>query len=343
MVRWGTKTKLAAILLVLSIIEPCSAWGSLTHVRMSDEAGIPYPGWKMEYLSGSIAPDAGYVVSASWGNKFHGRDVDKALTIANTMFRLAENREEKAFAKGWLAHLMQDRVAHGGGTGLPNDDGYGVGYSNYAAEKYGLSHIEAEFYVDGRVFYEKGWNWDFVKFAVPLDLVIDTMNSVYGTAPDRGALSNAYNSFASEYFGELTFWSSPAGNALYLSLKVLGKVSDYDKYVNEIHCNPYERSIYLTQHPQEKFTSSAKNSPEHADKEPVNAWMVEYVKRLEKAGAIKINRKMENGWLTVEFRIVDKAKMNKVAENLLEDMVRSGMAPKNTLRMLKIVKLERVE
>ncbi|MEM4279410.1 MAG: hypothetical protein QXP28_03090 [Archaeoglobaceae archaeon] len=53
-------------------ISPSIAWGTLTHIRMSSEAGNPYLGWKMEYLSGSIAPDGGYLISNEWGSKFHG-------------------------------------------------------------------------------------------------------------------------------------------------------------------------------------------------------------------------------------------------------------------------------
>ncbi len=200
------------MLLALSIVQPTLAWGTITHVKMSSEAGNPYPGWKMEYLSGSIAPDAGYMVSNEWGYKFHGSDVSEALRVADTMLNLADSNEEKAFAKGWLAHLMQDRVAHGNGSGggVPEDNTYGVGYSNYAGEKYGVGHLGAEYFVNGRVFYEK-WNWEFVKFAVPIDLVIKTMDNIYKSAPDKDTLTSAYNTFAEDYYGELAFWPSPAG------------------------------------------------------------------------------------------------------------------------------------
>ena len=93
--RWVVEMKqvkwLVCVLIVLSMVQPALAWGTITHVKMSAEAGNPYPGYKMEYLSGSIAPDAGYAISNEWGYKFHGDDVSKALRIADTMFNLADS------------------------------------------------------------------------------------------------------------------------------------------------------------------------------------------------------------------------------------------------------------
>jgi len=64
-VRW--LVGVLVVMLVLSMVQPTLAWGTITHVKMSAEAGNPYPGWKMEYLSGSIAPDAGYVIQNDRG------------------------------------------------------------------------------------------------------------------------------------------------------------------------------------------------------------------------------------------------------------------------------------
>ncbi|AAB89684.1 zinc dependent phospholipase C family protein [Archaeoglobus fulgidus] len=323
--------KVLSLVLVLAVLEsivPVSAWGTITHVRMSSEAGNPYTGFKMEYLSGSIAPDAGYIISTEWGTKFHGYYVNDALNIANKMLSLAEGTDEKAFAKGWLAHLMQDRVAHGNGDGLPKDQAYGEGYSNYAAKKYGLTHIEAEFFVNGRVIHEKGWDWDFVRFAVPTELIVKTMRSLYGSAPNENDLNNAYNTFAMEYYGELAFWNSPSGNTAYLTLLLFGTVSDYDDYVSDVHCNPYEESIYLTNHPNARSTYAAGTyimgvKKVKSSDGQIKKWMKEYAERLEKAGAIKVNRKFEDGWLVIEFRMVDKYKADRIAKEVLQDMARS--------------------
>ncbi|AIG99160.1 MAG: hypothetical protein PWQ40_1559 [Archaeoglobus sp.] len=335
---WGSKALgLVLVFVVLgSLVTPVMAWGTITHVRMSSEAGNPHPGFKMEYLSGSIAPDAGYTISVDWGKKFHGEDVNKAIKIANTMLSLAKGTDEKAFAKGWLAHLMQDRVAHGNGQGLPNDRTYGVGYSNYAAQKYGIDHITAEFYVNGRVIHEKGWNWDFVRIAIPTKLIAKAMKSLYGSSPSESDLSNAYNKFAAEYYAELTFWNSPAGNTLYLSLYLTGVVADYDDYVQEVNCNPYEKSIELTRSPN---AMSATFSPLVAkDAKGTNVqikkWVKEYATMLEKSGAIKVSRKFENGWLVIEFKMTDKAKADKIAEQVLRNMVKSGELPENTAKIL---------
>jgi hypothetical protein len=336
-VRWLVGVLLVLVLLG-SAVSPVSAWGTITHVRMSSEAGNPYPGFKMEYLSGSIAPDAGYIISADWGAKFHGDNVEEARNIANTMLSLADGTGEKAFAKGWLAHLMQDRVAHGNGRGLPNDPAYGVGYSNYAAEKYGIDHLTAEFFVNGRVIHEKGWDWDFVRFAVPTKLIVETMENLYGSAPNENDLNNAYNTFATEYYGELAFWNSPAGDTLYLALVLAGTVADYDDYVPDVHCNSYEESIYLTKHPDAQvatFTAGVENVK--SGNEQIKKWMKEYATRLEKAGAIKVNRKFEDGWLIIEFRMVDKSKADKIAKEILRDMARSGDLPKSTLEILKSI------
>lgn len=334
-VKW-----LVSVLLILLMVQPTLAWETITHVKMSSEAGNPYPGFKMEYLSGSIAPDAGYIISSDWGAKFHGNNVEEARNITNTMLSLADDTGEKAFAKGWLAHLMQDRVAHGTGQELPNDPAYGMGYSNYAAKKYGIDHITAEFFVNGRVIHEKGWDWDFVRFAVPTKLIVKTMKKVYGSAPNENDLNNAYNTFATEYYSELAFWNSPAGDTLYLSLALAGTVADYDDYVPEVHCNPYHESIYLTNHPYERVVLKTKdNSLNLKDggmmAKWMNKWMKEYATRLEKAGAIKVNRKFENGWLIIEFKMVDKIKANRIAKEILRDMVKSGDLPKKDLKNFK--------
>ncbi|AIG98578.1 hypothetical protein AFULGI_00018230 [Archaeoglobus fulgidus DSM 8774] len=55
----------------------------------------------------------------------------------------------------------------------------------------------------------------------------------------------------------------------------------------------------------------------------IKKWMKEYAERLEKAGAIKVNRKFEDGWLVIEFRMVDKCKADRIAKEVLQDMVRS--------------------
>uniref|UniRef100_A0A7J3M293 Phospholipase C/D domain-containing protein n=1 Tax=Archaeoglobus fulgidus TaxID=2234 RepID=A0A7J3M293_ARCFL len=306
-------------------ISSAMAWGTLTHIRMSSEAGNPYPGRKMEYLSGSIAPDGGYLISNEWGSKFHGYNVGEALRIGNTLFVLSQNSKERAFAKGWLAHLMQDRVAHGNGLGLPRDPAFGVGYSNFAAKKYGIDHISAEFFVNGRVLNEKGWNWDFVTFAVPIDLVIKTMNTLYGQSPPRDRLIDAYNTFAAEYYGELAFWQTPTGKALYISLFMAGTVGDYDDYVQEVNCNPYYTSIYLTNNPQVSRPSILlENSAENEIANIWKGWMREYAKNLEESEALEISRKIEKGWLLIEFKSFDKSKADIVAREMLRNMNLSG-------------------
>ncbi len=121
------------------------------------------------------------------------------------MMELASSTAEREFARGWFAHLMQDRVAHGTGRGLPNDPEFGPGYSNYAQEKYGIDHIEAEFYVDGRVFYEKGWGLNLVRLSIPVELVKKTMDVVYSSNNDLSTedIATAYDKAAMMFFGEL--------------------------------------------------------------------------------------------------------------------------------------------
>lgn len=75
------------------------------------------------------------------------------------------------------------------------------------------------------------------------------MNTLYGQSPPRDKLIDAYNTFAAEYYGELAFWQTPTGKAL-TSLFMAGTVGDYDDYVQEVNCNPYYTSIYLTNNPQ---------------------------------------------------------------------------------------------
>jgi len=323
----------AALLTIFA--QPVLAWGPITHVKMSTVAGNPYPSYSSEYLSGSIAPDAGYLIAYKWGEHFHGKNVSQALEIARDMLNLAETKKEKAFARGWFAHLMQDRVAHGTGQGFPNDPAFGVGYSNYAAKKYKISHKRAEFYVDGRIVYEKGCN-GLVTLSIPINLVTKTMEKVYHNAPDKNSLSHAYFEFALAYYSEQAFWSSPAGLALYDYIHWKGTVADYDKYVPDIGCNPYKESIYLTNHPRsvESISKYNTNLKHPSIGDGINPWMLAFAKRLERCGAMKVTKKYQNGWLTIKLERMNRGLVNRIAMETLMDMVKAGSVPVKVLSVI---------
>lgn len=52
---------------------------------------------------------------------------------------------------------------------------------------------------------------------------------------------------------------------------------------------------------------------------------------------MKVNRKLKNGWMIIEFRKVDKAKADRIAKEILRDMVKSGDLPKSTLKILRSI------
>jgi len=341
----GFMSLLVVLALLSSAAGTAMAWGWLTHTKMAMDAGNLYSPYDTEYRSGAIAPDSGYLSPLNnWGDEYHGVDVDTANLIGSIMVAFASDDREKAFAMGWWAHLSQDRVAHGSGQGLPNDPTYGIGYINYEAQQTGQDHTTVEFEVDGRVYYEKGAGGPVSIYTIPADLIYNTIKFIYGKAPSTSDIESAYLQLATLYYGEETFWVSPAGWGYYLSLLVSGKHSNYDDYVNAVNCNPYYESINLTKNPYSlsSVITEKKNSTNVRDLP--NYWIVKYTEMLKQSGAIKIKTYRDSdGWYTIEIRMINKKKADELAEQILKEMVKSGTISEDVLEILDQIKTGKIK
>lgn len=345
------------LLALCTVMQPAMAWGLLSHTQISMDAGNPYPSYTTEYRSGAIGPDSGWFSPLSdWGDEYHGEDVATANEIGSEMLDLAASDRQRAFAEGWWGHVSQDRPAHGNGQGYPDDGSYGIGYINYEAQQTGQDHTYVEFEVDGRVYYEKGFGGLVYTYSIPTGLIYDTMEAVYGDAPSTGDILDAYSEVAKVYYADAAFWGSPAGSSYYSGLWLTGRHSNYDDYVGAVNCNPYYEAIQLTNNPysglsvlsakangisQVSITANnnvdgsvldmANNSTGDVKKH-FNYWMLEYAERLEKSGAIKVKTYSdEEGWDMIKIETVDRQEANEIAEEILREMVKDGVAPKDAL------------
>jgi|Deesub1362B_J571_1020462.scaffolds.fasta_scaffold04727_2 hypothetical protein len=228
------KKAILACLVILMFAQPVAAWGLIAHVTISSTVDE-------SFISGTIAPDLGHRLNIA--KQTHGENVTMAKLLAETMLALAESEEEKAFAKGWLAHCLQDAVAHGS-YGYPRCETYSIGYINWEAQQTNQTHGDVEFEVDGRVFYEKGYYNG--AFRIPAELVHETLKEVYGEAPSVQEIRKAYQEIAVIYKGEIAYWQSRIGKLHYYELLQTGRHDNYDEYIDELGFNPYYEALNLT-------------------------------------------------------------------------------------------------
>jgi len=185
----------------LVLIAAVQAWSPITHVQMALHAYQPH--YIEYYVSGALAPDFAHFMSGTQGWQTHGHNLTEAKMIALTVYKLAETPQEREFAKGWLAHLMADAVAHGC-NGLPNNDRFCPGYVYHEMQKWNQSHGTVEQEVDGLVWYMYGaYDGKFVK---PVDLIVRVMKELWNLDLPKENVSSALGFVYSAHDANKQYW-----------------------------------------------------------------------------------------------------------------------------------------
>ena len=106
---------------------------------------------------GALGPDAGYYPGSDRGIS-HAAHRGKAEALAHTLLRLAETREERAFALGWASHMHLDARGHVEVV----DPASGSPYSDDP-----LGHTRVEWGVDCKLLGQRENHWLWSLFPLP--------------------------------------------------------------------------------------------------------------------------------------------------------------------------------
>lgn len=166
------------MLILIGMIQPAIAWGSITHMAIdSNLKGVPkviksYPTFTK---GGGIGPDIFFSMKNSENFSILAHTT-KSADLGREMLRLANishSNREKAFSYGWLSHSASDIIGH-------------RDYVNPISGTDISLHYQVEIGVDANVLSETG-----TSFSLPYGLIQTAYTNIYGSAPSYSEIYGA--------------------------------------------------------------------------------------------------------------------------------------------------------